>query len=758
MKKIININFHSRVIPIEETAYEILQQYVESLRRYFANEEGRDEIISDIENRFSELFADKLKKGAVCITDEDVNATIASMGRPEEFEGEPEPSAHAGASGAAGGAGTTGAGAGTGGASGTSGGFQQGYGPYSTAEEPRRLYRASNDKVLGGVCAGLAHYLKLDPVVVRLIFVFLFFTGAGFLLYIIMWAVLPTRSLTASPASRKRLYRNPDDRVIAGVASGLAAYLHIDVWIPRLVFALPILLGVVTSIFSNIWWHAFRYNGHFIFNGFGGTFFIAYIILWIVLPEATTAPEKLEMRGEKIDLESIKNTVKSDLETLKGRAKEMGTEMSERMQQFGREMGSSIRQGAQNISSDVGYAARKSGTGIGHAIGVLFKAFFLVIAGLVAFALIMALIGLAFGAFSNQGLVDLKGYVLDGFWQNTLAWASFILCLVVPVVALLTWLIRRVTGMRSRRHYLGYVFASLWVIGIICAVVLAGMFVNNFRARAHSEEDFSLQQPSSGNLIIKAHQPLVRDYYDDWWFGEGWHRHGFFYSLSEDSILLNTVQIKVLKSDDASYHLRILRGSYGSNANSALEHARQISFNVTQADSVVELPGGFPITRDQKFRNQQVIVAVYIPVGKKILLDNSVKRYDWLNLNFNRQHIRWDNSWRNDEDYDDEGFLRNDNYYWDAGVQYVMTASGLQRAEDIEHPELREKPERPQPADRPEKKERPEQPEKANPDGRYHYQPPARSNRDSAPKTTTMISTPHSGYLVLSLFGITLFS
>src|SRR5579872_7481478 len=138
MKKIININFHSRVIPIEETAYEILQQYVESLRRYFANEEGRDEIISDIENRFSELFADKLKKGAVCITDEDVNATIASMGRPEEFEGEPEPSAHAGASGAAGaagGAGTTGAGAGTGGASGTSGGFQQGYGPYSTAEE-----------------------------------------------------------------------------------------------------------------------------------------------------------------------------------------------------------------------------------------------------------------------------------------------------------------------------------------------------------------------------------------------------------------------------------------------------------------------------------------------------------------------------------------------------------------------------------------------------------------------------------------------
>src|ERR1700744_473332 len=104
MKKIININFHSRVIPIEETAYEILQQYIASLRGYFANEEGRDEIISDIENRFAELFSETLKKGAPCITDADVNGIIPSMGRPEEFEGEDAESVHT-ATGAAGGAG-----------------------------------------------------------------------------------------------------------------------------------------------------------------------------------------------------------------------------------------------------------------------------------------------------------------------------------------------------------------------------------------------------------------------------------------------------------------------------------------------------------------------------------------------------------------------------------------------------------------------------------------------------------------------------
>src|SRR5690349_18600253 len=86
MKKIININFQGRVIPIEETAYEALKIYVESLRRYFRNEDGRDEIINDIESRIAELFSERLKRGSACITDDDVNAVIASIGRPEDFE------------------------------------------------------------------------------------------------------------------------------------------------------------------------------------------------------------------------------------------------------------------------------------------------------------------------------------------------------------------------------------------------------------------------------------------------------------------------------------------------------------------------------------------------------------------------------------------------------------------------------------------------------------------------------------------------
>ena len=85
MKKIITINLSGRVIPIEDSAYEKLQTYVESLRRYFSNEEGRDEIINDIESRIAELMNDKVRKGAACVTEADVEDIITSMGRPEDL-------------------------------------------------------------------------------------------------------------------------------------------------------------------------------------------------------------------------------------------------------------------------------------------------------------------------------------------------------------------------------------------------------------------------------------------------------------------------------------------------------------------------------------------------------------------------------------------------------------------------------------------------------------------------------------------------
>ena len=91
----------------------------------------------------------------------------------------------------------------------------------------------------------------------------------------------------------KRMYRNSESRVLGGVCSGLGAYFNIDPWIFRVLF-------IVFSVFF--------------LSGI-----VIYIILWIAIPEAITSAQKLEMRGEPITIENIKNTVKSEFDNLKER-------------------------------------------------------------------------------------------------------------------------------------------------------------------------------------------------------------------------------------------------------------------------------------------------------------------------------------------------------------------------------------------------------------------------------------------------------
>jgi len=60
--------------------------------------------------------------------------------------------------------------------------------------EPKRLYRIPSDGMIGGVCAGLGEHLVIDPTIIRLIFVLLFFGGSsGFWIYLIMWLIVPVK-------------------------------------------------------------------------------------------------------------------------------------------------------------------------------------------------------------------------------------------------------------------------------------------------------------------------------------------------------------------------------------------------------------------------------------------------------------------------------------------------------------------------------------------------------------------------------------
>ncbi|HET7898133.1 MAG TPA: PspC domain-containing protein, partial [Flavisolibacter sp.] len=435
MKKIININLSGRVIPIEDSAYDSLQRYIESLRRYFANEEGRDEIINDIESRIAELMNDRIRKGASSITDADVEEIIASMGRVEDFEeaaGEPLGASAAGSN-------TTSTGS-------TS--YEEGTKQRFTG----RLYRDAEDKIIGGVCSGIANYINVDPAIVRLVFAVITFGGFGFgvLLYILAWIILPARPLNTYAG--KRLFRNPDDRIIGGVAGGLGAYFNKPSWAIRLIFAAPLLLNILVSLLNGLFSPYHRdFFPNFFVGSFTGTFILTYIILWIVLPEAKTPYDKMEMRGEKVDINTIRQNVKEGMGSFKDRMQAWGEEVKTVGQNMGSRAWEFSRTQGADFAADVRQSARPVGSGLAHALGVVIKAFFLFIFGSIAFGLFVAMIVLIFGGGSAVWSTkeNLLGFALNGFWQYVFFWGTVIFFFLVPVVAFITWLVRRFMKVRS---------------------------------------------------------------------------------------------------------------------------------------------------------------------------------------------------------------------------------------------------------------------------------------------------------------------
>jgi phage shock protein PspC (stress-responsive transcriptional regulator) len=648
MKKVININFKGRVIPIEETAFEQLQRYIESLRRYFANEEGRDEIINDIEDRIAELFEEDLKKGSACITDETVNNVLNSMGRVEDFaEMDNEPSMA--------------------GASGGSSSFT------STPDEPRgSMSRNANDKVLGGVCSGIAHYLKIDPTVVRVLFalVTLGGFGTGILIYIVLWIVLPIRNLQTN--IKKRLFRDPDEKVVGGVASGIAKYFNIPVWVPRIVFILPFILGILSSIFRNAFFD-FDFNPGPIFftGGFGGTLFLTYIVLWIILPKASSATDKLQMRGEKLDVGSISKAVKEDLKKMGEDVKSGAHRISEEMKEGSSRISEEVKERAQSFASEAKPVAQSAGSGIGNAIGILFKVFFLIIAACIAIPLLIALFGI-----SVAGIVawPLKDYFFEGASQNFAVWGTLVFFLFVPVIAFFIWVVRKIFNIRSKRSYLGYVFGGLWIIGWVCVVMLLSGISKNIRQRDKVETPVEIIQPLKNKMIVTVSEPKVQynGYY--WWIdsdSDGW-------DIDADTLKLSTVRVRVEQSTDSAYGVSVIRSSYGHSRQNAKERAGKIEYHVSYKDSVLDLGSYMAIAKQDKFRGQNTEVVVKVPVGGKIRFEKSVERkLNPVNYRFTHKN-RWN---RMDEDWDVDVYT---DLEYTSDVDYIMTKDGLHRADGKE--------------------------------------------------------------------------
>ena len=646
MKKIININLSGRVIPIEDSAYEKLQAYIESLRRYFAHEEGREEIINDIESRIAELMDDKVRKGAPAVTDADMEEIINSMGRVEDFEKtEAEEKAF------------------------TSG---QGSGTYTQTQPPPkrtkgRLYRDGSDKFLGGVCAGIANYMNVDPAIVRLLFAIITFGGfgMGIIIYLALWIILPVRDLDTYVG--KRLFRNPDDKVISGVAGGLAAYFNKPSWAFRLIFAAPLLLNILFGVLNGVFfmWHRDIFPNIFI-GSFSGTFVLAYIILWIVLPEARSPFEKMEMRGEKVDVNRIRQNVKEGMDDVKNRVETWGSEVKASAQQFGAKASEFASSRGKAFVGEVSDTARPAAQGCLHAIAVIIKAFFIFVAGCITLSLFAAFMAILFGGVAWW---PINNFLWTSSIQKMLAWGTLLFFIGVPIIGFMTWLVRRMVRVRSRSRYLGWIFGGLWALGWLCAISFAISIARDVREYERISTTAGMVQPTGGKLIVNVNEPEIR--YSG---GFRWMRHDDTgWDMSEDTLKYNNVKLRIDKSEDSLYHITMHKYSFGSSIRDAQNRAGKIVFNISAQDSIINMASGLRIDRNSKFRGQGVIMEIQVPVGKKIRFDESlIHAYNpWVVRRSGNENRYWNRRYNYNIDWD------YDEYFdWDADIDYVMTAEG----------------------------------------------------------------------------------
>ncbi len=195
MNKVFNINLGGYAFTIDDNAYKHLSSYLKTIHNHFQHSEGYEEITSDIETRIAELFQESLGNHPI-VTLKMVKEAITVMGTPEEFGADPidafqEETSHTQQS------------------SRTEGEGKQQY------KTGKRLLRDPEDKVIGGVCSGLAAYFGIaDPLWIRIGFVlFTMSGGIGIPAYIILWAILKE-----AKTSSDRLAMRGDDINISNMA------------------------------------------------------------------------------------------------------------------------------------------------------------------------------------------------------------------------------------------------------------------------------------------------------------------------------------------------------------------------------------------------------------------------------------------------------------------------------------------------------------------------------------------------------------
>jgi phage shock protein PspC (stress-responsive transcriptional regulator) len=484
MNQTLTVNISGMVFHIEVDAYDTLKNYLNKIKSYFNNSEEREEIMLDIESRIAELFSGMMNEKNEVIKALDVEKVIEIMGKPEQYISEDEEQT-------------------------------QEFTNETSIKGDKKLFRNSDDRLLGGVCSGLGAYIGVDTVWVRLFFVAALFLGFGFL---------------------------------------------------------------------------------------------TYIILWIVMPEAKTASDKLKMKGEPINIQNIGKKFEEEANKVSENLKNVDTN------KFTKKAGSVL----ENIFGAIATIFTAIFNIVGKVLGVAFL--------IVGTFMLVVLLGMLFGSktifsITSDGVFSFEAHeffnlIFVSQDQYYLAILGVLLLIGIPILTLIYLAIKLL--FKIKLHYsFGLTMAILFVIGMsICALVGIKMGTE----LSSDEEIVKTHQIAATNsaLMIKSPNELLP--------GKGILEDKFTsISIDGETMYQSYVRLEIEKSKTDSILLEVKFSSNGSTTKEAIKNARTINYNYQISDSALVIDNYLSTLKDNKIRGQQVELTLYIPINQVVYLDESVK-------------------------------------------------------------------------------------------------------------------------------------
>ena len=406
---------------------------------------------------------------------------------------------------------------------------------------------------------------------------------------------------TSEPTGKrvKKLYRDIDSKYIGGVCSGLEHYLGIDaLWI-RLFF-----------IFFAL------------FTGFG---FIAYILLWILVPEAGTTSQKLDMKGEPVNISNIERKVKEGFEDVTEKVKNVDYE----------KVGNKVKSGTHTFFDTLGDIIMFLFKVVGKFIGIL-----LIIIGAAT------LIGLFIGLFT-VGLLDIVHIPGIDFYEmvsstGTPVWLVSLLAFFavgIPFFFLLYLGLKiLVNNLKSIGNIAKFSLLGLWLLSIIGLTVLG---VKQASAHAYTgtmTEKEELYFPSDTLNIAMRSSELYESQENI-----GIADMVISYTESGERLLYSEdVRFDIKKSEDSLSRIRVRKDADGSSFRNARDRASKIAYSYASEDNSLILDDFLTTAVENKVRDQEIRVTIYIPEGQVVRIDESTRRHISRAMRYDQDFYRAD--------------------------------------------------------------------------------------------------------------------